>query len=654
MIGVDIMKKLLNITVIISILISFLAPLRVEALETIQVAKVTATLGLFLRSAPDTNSDAIRLLGFGETALVKGVDATISETCDSGWHYVEHNNTLGYVCSKYIEISEVPVAEVDTNFPETYQPGLAILKALHPNWSFVAYQTGLDWSDLIQGQNSLGKSLIQTTNDGWKHLDSYNYLTNTFMNNFVGGGPSWYAASDEIIGYYLDPRNFLNESRIFMFETLSFDPVYHTIEGVQSMLEGTFMSGKPTITQEDITRDISFAQIFMTAASTHNINPYFLVSRVIQEVSRNRSTIVSGTVAGYEGYFNFYNIGATGLSGTIIANGLTRAKNEGWNSEYDAIIGGARFITSNYIAGGQDTLYTQKFDVVGPQFYHPQYMQNIQAPASEANITYKGYLDNDLLEQPFIFKIPVYLNMPVKTETPPIGNPNNYLKELFVDDKLLVGFNPEVTEYTMTVSKLKSSIKVSSNVIVTGTAVSGNGEIPLTTDTTVHEIVVTAQNGAIRKYKIAVIKSLNEFITINEVLEAAKLTFNDTEIKQLPLGLNVDTLKSNISKNVLDLEVDITDINGIIKTNKLLGTGDKVVLTLGDEVKTFSTIVTGDLNGDGSVTIIDLLRVQKTILRTSNLTEVFTKAGDINQDGKIDIIDLLRVQKHILGISTIE
>ena len=86
------------------------------------------------------------------------------------------------------------------------------------------------------------------------------------------------------------------------------------------------------------------------------------ISRVIQEVGASGSTIVSGTVSGYEGYYNFYNIGATASGGDknqTIINGLKYAKNEGWDSPYKAIVGGASFLGNNYVAAGKKTEYLQ-------------------------------------------------------------------------------------------------------------------------------------------------------------------------------------------------------------------------------------------------------------------------------------------------------
>ena len=81
-----------------------------------------------------------------------------------------------------------------------------------------------------------------------------------------------------------------------------------------------------------------------------------------------------------------------------------------------------------------------------------------------------------------------------------------------------------------------------------------------------------------------------------------------------------------------------------------LGTGFTIKITVPSGAsKTFGIVVNGDTNGDGKSDIIDLLRVQKSILGTTKLDNLYFKGADTNFDGKIDIIDLLRIQKFILG-----
>lgn len=79
-----------------------------------------------------------------------------------------------------------------------------------------------------------------------------------------------------------------------------------------------------------------------------------------------------------------------------------------------ALTGGAQYISQNYILKGQDTLYLQKFDVDASYngLYSHQYQQNITAPMTEGGKIRTAYSQTNALENPFVFKIPVYNNMP--------------------------------------------------------------------------------------------------------------------------------------------------------------------------------------------------------------------------------------------------
>lgn len=72
------------------------------------------------------------------------------------------------------------------------------------------------------------------------------------------------------------------------------------------------------------------------------------------------------------------------------------------------------------------------------------------------------------------------------------------------------------------------------------------------------------------------------------------------------------------------------------------------------ETKTYSltVIVTGDLNGDGNVTITDMLMLKSAILG-GDLSATAAAAADINYDSKITITDFLKVKSCLLGLETI-
>ncbi|MCM1121463.1 MAG: Ig-like domain-containing protein [Eubacterium sp.] len=302
----------------------------------------------------------------------------------------------------YLNLSAIPMVmafsmgypDVD-QFPASYQNALYALKEKHPNWTFVKMNTGLDWNTVIA--NELGiKSLISSKTSG------------SWQNGVYGQG--WSYASEGILKYYMDPRNFLNDPAIFQFEQLTYNESYHTTSSVQEVIKNSFM-------QSAIPGDSrTYAQAFTQIGQEQNVSPFHLAARVLQEQgAQGTSPLISGTYAGYEGYYNYFNVEASGKTNLeVIVNGLKRAVASGWNTRFKSLDGGAAVIGGNYITKGQDTIYLEKFNVSNGKYanFTHQYMQNIQAPASEAANVRKAYNNAGALENSFVFNIPVYNNMP--------------------------------------------------------------------------------------------------------------------------------------------------------------------------------------------------------------------------------------------------
>lgn len=283
-------------------------------------------------------------------------------------------------------------------FPDSYQDALVSLKSAHPNWIFVKMNTNVDWNTAVTEENKEARSLISSNvNAAWK--------TGPYDRD-----NAWSYPTDGILAYYMDPRNFLTEKHIFQFELLSYNKTYHTENAVQSILNDTFMSGAVPGDSR------SYAQIFCSIAQELDVSPFHLAARVRQEQGSGTSPLISGTYSGYEGYYNYFNIGATGKSDSeVIVNGLKKAKDFGWNSRFLSLKGGSEILSKNYIWKGQNTLYLQKFNVnkeSASGLYQHQYMQNIAAPSSEAVSVKNAYARAGSLENTFVFRIPVFDNMP--------------------------------------------------------------------------------------------------------------------------------------------------------------------------------------------------------------------------------------------------
>lgn len=310
------------------------------------------------------------------------------------------------------------IYSIDENLYPGYSSLLQKLKATHPNWTFTLFYTDLEWADVLKGETieKHERSLVSGKTGEW--LCTYKECA-----GIPHDGNSWFGASQTAVAYYLDPRNFLTEDKIFQFESLSYVPSIHTEEGVEKILKGTFMSNKKMCDYygNSAYGGRTFAQAIMYAAQESNVSPYHIASRIRQEVvvSGGPSSSVSGTVSGYEGLFNFCNIGATPTpnaenpSGDSVINGLIYARNKGWTNPEIGIVEAAKWIGRNYISIGQNSLYLQKWDLIGTPYEH-QYMTNIQAAESEASTianSYKSIFGN-LSNTSFNFIIPMYKHIP--------------------------------------------------------------------------------------------------------------------------------------------------------------------------------------------------------------------------------------------------
>lgn len=300
-------------------------------------------------------------------------------------------------------------------FPESYKASLRTLHAAHPNWVFVPQITNIDWNTFIEAEMSPERSLVpRSMDDAYKGKQPWAYQNG----DYVGlSGYNWVQASQEAVEYYADPRNGLTEDRIFQFELLTHNEAYQTEAGVEAIINGTFMSH--AVMSDDV---ITYAQAFCRVGREANVSPYMLAARVRQEQGAGTSPLISGLYPGYENLYNFFNIGAYGSTETEIwVNGLNRARQEGWTNRFSSIAGGASILSGNYISKGQDTLYLQKFDVDDSYFglFSHQYMQNILGAYNEGNTAYKAYANMGILDNSFVFKIPVYQNMPINAVPQP-------------------------------------------------------------------------------------------------------------------------------------------------------------------------------------------------------------------------------------------
>ena len=574
---------------IISYILSFaIAASMAASCLTASAANMTGSCTadvLNVRSGAGTGYSKTGTVSYGDSLTI------LSETTDSSgakWYKISCGNVTGYVSAAYVQLtssgsqgsSDADFESYMTKqgFPESYKPYLRTLHEQHPKWIFTAQKLGVDWNTALKEECVVGRNLVHSSAlASWKSMEKGAYDFNGGY--WYGLDGSWVAASKEIIMYYMDPRNFLNDTYIFMFENQSYDPSYQTESGVKTILADTFMSGSYTC--PDTKKKYTYSQTFMDAAKKSGVSPYHLASRCRNEQGVNGAPQSLGTVKGYENYFNFFDIQAYATSTMTAAEmGCKYAKTTNptyllpWTNQYKSIVGGSIFLGTGYITKGQDTLYLQKFDMVdgGNGLYYHQYMTCVFGQANEA-ISLKNAYSQNILNSAMEFKIPVYNNMPDKLCPKPTssGDNNNYLKSLSVSGtSISPKFDKFTASYTAKVNAEVSSVTINANPLGKSAKVSGKGKVSLKTGENTVKVTCTAASGVKRTYTIKITR------------KAASQTLQQG------------------------------DVNG----DKYLTVVDALLMLRYNAGKTklySAQLKRADMNGDGKVDVIDALTLLKKI-----------------------------------------
>ncbi len=537
-------------------------------------------------------------------------------------------------------------------FPESYQKKLAYLKYLHPNWEFKAYYTGIDWEELVSTENE-NFEMKNTIHKG-SLLDPKG-----LCRCGTQGDAGYYDASNLMVRYYIDPRNFLGEAMVFQFLDLS-SGTGITRDVVLSATRGTYLE--------------KYTDSILKAASEAQINPLHIVATIFQELgSTGTPRAISGTVSGYEGYYNFYNYGATDGAGAV-ERGLAKAKELGWNNpEYALVDGAKRVLANGYISAGQTTKYFYKFDVVGNEilteamgnktyssdkFYSHQYMTNVRDPASQAGSLYDIYADNGILDAKLTFLIPVYNNMPASNSKPTSLTANdgqlyyiNSMKKYGIQFRNSPGGASLGNLYKDTIVAVIGNSGSWSKVKIYGTS-------NFNTSTRQWNYV-TYTGWVSTEYLAKVGTDVPDYRDQVDMGSGGSTPVNPTDVYgKADIKLeksNAIVTPATTVKNMKEKYPNcvIKKADGITIDDEKAGipTGAKITIN----GTTYTAVKYADSNGDGIINSGDLLKIQKHLLNVVPITDPnFISAADVTKDGTINSGDLLKIQKYLLRVSDIE
>ncbi len=535
--------------------------------------------------------------------------------------------------------STTDINSIDSNQYPQIKEILQQLKNQHPNWNFKILYTDIEWSDAIAneyvGHGGSPRNLVPANNS--KYAGQWK-CPGCGEKTYDNG--NWHCASEAAIAYMMDPRNSTNYSDIFQFMELTYYDC--DINTIRTMVADTFLNNE------------SYINAIISAGQKYNVNPYYIVARILQEQGKSGSVLSSG--AGYNGqyvgYYNVFNIGASGNGKeTVILNGLKKAAANGWDTLEKSIDGGVSIISSSYIAKGQNTLYFQKFDVEnsdGNLYWH-QYMQNILAAQNEGSTLRRTFESVGSVDAGYTFIIPVFKNMPASASPRPSTS----------DEELPT--NTELVRVNVTNSlRLRNAPNGPTTVgwiykdeIVTRLA-KGTEKIGGTYWDWVMKADGTKGYCARETYDYESTYKLY-LVPIEEEKPA------EPEVPEVPAEseekIRIDNM-TNEATAVPNATVD--DVKKIMGDNIVVKNANGEVLSADAKIGTGYTVndtivisVLGDVNGDGNITAGDYVNIKNNIMGTTDITGVYRKGADVNQDGNITAGDYVNVKNYIMGTGTI-
>ncbi|MBF8416894.1 SH3 domain-containing protein [Heyndrickxia coagulans] len=360
------------------------------------VTKYT-TADLNLRKGPSKSASVIEVLDKGTAVKV------YSE--EDGWAKVEIGGKIGYVSTNYLtsaaqqsngKVTSI-VKKYDLSLDELANIQMKVSPQTDTNERYIrsdaikltSHTTGVvqngSWN-IRDGAGTKNHEVGETLKEGTKVTilstvkgdDGYTWYQ-------ISYNKAWKNATKNEVKYYLNPNNFVSDPvRSLQFLKLTSTANLNATEVNQKILAGKgILAGK--------------ASAFLTAAKQNGINEIYLIAHALLETGNGTSQLANGVKYNGKTVYNMYGTGAN--DGNAVQNGARYAYQHGWTTPEAAIIGGAKFISSNYLGAGQDTLYKMRWNPDGAATYgyaSHQYATDIGWAYKQVDEIYNLYnlLDN--------------------------------------------------------------------------------------------------------------------------------------------------------------------------------------------------------------------------------------------------------------------
>ncbi len=134
-----------------------------------------------------------------------------------------------------------------------------------------------------------------------------------------------------------------------------------------------------------------------------------------------------------------------------------------------------------------------------------------------------------------------------------------------------------------------------------------------------------------------------------EIVATGAFHLVDGYLRAIPAGTTAEKLLATLSpRDYIAVHKGGETVSGVV------GTGMTVDLTVdGKSVDSAVIVVTGDVNGDGQITLTDMVQIRAHLLGRSTLTGAALQAADLNGDGQLTLTDMVQLRSYMLGRSEI-
>ena len=196
-------------------------------------------------------------------------------------------------------------------------------------------------------------------------------------------------------------------------------------------------------------------------------------------------------------------------------------------------------------------------------------------------------------------------------------------------DKILPG---EIKEYTEFMKNIKSdNLEVK---LYKGTTLitEGNIEEGMTLK------VISSEYGEIMTYTIT-----------KEYIDVSKLEIDEKNyIKKYNVGTTYEEIRKEIDTSGSVKFIDNTEKE--LENSDIIRTGSKVVIELSTETKEYTIVVYGDINGDGKITMSDLVKSANYLIDETIISEAcYKEAIDVTKDGNVRMSDIIKLSNILIG-----